>query len=235
MAVPVPTRALVWCGAVAGPVFTAGFLLAGSLRPGYDPMRHPISSLALTGAGWSQTANFLLTGLLLLAFAVGVRRILSGLGGAGIKPWAVGACGAGLVGAGLFPTDPVSGYPPGTPDELHYTGTGIAHDVFSMLFFLGIPVACAAFGRWFARGHRWGAAVYSLLTAAVFVAAFLIAGAGFGQTEGLVEVAGLYQRVSVATGLAWTTVLAGLLLHESGPSNRVRQENPAAGPQRSGP
>ena len=30
----------------------------------------------------------------------------------------IGAAGAGLIGAAIFPTDPVSGYLPGTPDVL---------------------------------------------------------------------------------------------------------------------
>ncbi|TDQ54241.1 DUF998 domain-containing protein [Actinorugispora endophytica] len=207
------TRGLLWCGAAAGPLFVLVFTVSGSLRPGYDQLRHPVSSLALTGTGWVQVANFLVAGALLAAFAVGVRRTPRPAGARpGIGPWLLGAGGAGLIGAGLFPTDPVSGYPPGTPHALVYTAAGAAHDGASMLFFFGIPAACAAFAVRSARGRRWGFAVYSALSAAVLPAFFLLASAGFSQTEGFVELGGLYQRISVVTGLTWTTVTAALLL-----------------------
>nr|WP_073702375.1 DUF998 domain-containing protein [Nocardiopsis sp. TSRI0078] len=63
------TRRLLWCGAVAGPLFVAVFTVAGAVRPDYLPPRHPVGSLALTGAGWAQTANFLVTGALPAALA----------------------------------------------------------------------------------------------------------------------------------------------------------------------
>lgn len=31
------------CGAVGGPLFVIAFLIQGTVRPGYDPMRHPVS------------------------------------------------------------------------------------------------------------------------------------------------------------------------------------------------
>lgn len=216
------TRGLLWCGAAAGPLFVAVFTVSGALRPGYDPLRHPVSSLALTPAGWTQVANFLVTGALLTAFAVGVRRALGGR--AGILPWLLGACGVGLVGAGLFPTDPVSGYPPGSPDALVYTPLGAAHDGLSMLFFLGLPLACLAFALRSARGGRWPAAVCSGLGTAVFVLFFLLASLGFAQQPGLVEVGGLYQRLSVGTGLAWTTAVALVLLRDTARSTAAPGE-----------
>jgi hypothetical protein len=38
------------------------FLLEGASAAHYNPLRHPVSSLALTPAGWLQVANFLMTG-----------------------------------------------------------------------------------------------------------------------------------------------------------------------------
>nr|WP_221308309.1 DUF998 domain-containing protein [Nocardiopsis mwathae] len=202
------------CGAAAGPIFVAAFLITGSLRPDYDQLRHPVSSLALTSAGWTQVANFLVVGTLLTAFAFGVRRAPALAGRTGFKPWLLGACGVGLIGAGLFPGDPVSGYPPGTPDELIYTPPGIAHDAFSMLFFFGLPLACMAFTLWSLRTRRRLLAAYSALTATAFVAFFLLAGMGFSQTDGYTELGGLYQRISITIGLAWTTAIALVLLPE---------------------
>jgi hypothetical protein len=70
------TKALLSCGAVAGPLFVAAFLVEGAARLGYDPLRHPVSSLVLDDHGWMQTANFGVASLLTLAFAAGLRLAL---------------------------------------------------------------------------------------------------------------------------------------------------------------
>ncbi len=70
------TKALLACGAIAGPLFVLVFLVEGATRAGYDPLRHPVSSLALGDHGWTQIANFVVAGLLTLAFAAGLRLAL---------------------------------------------------------------------------------------------------------------------------------------------------------------
>jgi hypothetical protein len=75
------TRALLACGAIAGPLFTIAWALEGATRPGYEPLRHPVSSLELGPLGWTQQANFIVAGALTLGFAVGLRRALRPLGG----------------------------------------------------------------------------------------------------------------------------------------------------------
>jgi hypothetical protein len=112
----VAIRRLLRCGTWAGPVFSATFLAEGAVREDYRPLRHPVSSLALGPRGWVQTANFALTGALCLAGAAGLR--LAGDRMAGSRPGSalVAAAGVGLIGSAAFPTDPIGGYPPGTPD-----------------------------------------------------------------------------------------------------------------------
>jgi hypothetical protein len=73
---------------------------------------------------------------------------------------------------------------------------------------VALAAACFVFGRWFAgRGER-GWAVYSAISGLVFVIAFVLASAGFGQAAGLIDLAGLLQRVAVAVGFGWLTLLA---------------------------
>ncbi|MBR8639069.1 DUF998 domain-containing protein [Streptomyces tuirus] len=98
----------------AGPLFTVAYLREDAGRADCKPFRHPVSSLALGRAGWAQTVNFLLTGLLSLLFAVGLWRTgPSSWGALLIGVWAVD-----LLGAGACRADPVRGYPAGTPDLL---------------------------------------------------------------------------------------------------------------------
>jgi Protein of unknown function (DUF998) len=207
------TKALLSCGAIAGPLFVLAFLVEGATRAGYDPLRHPVSSLALGDDGWVQSANFVVAGLLTLAFAVGLRRAFRPLGSSIWGPLLIGVWAIGLLGAGIFPTDPVSGYPPGTPDQLPgYTWHGALHDLFSLPGFAALAAACFVFGsRFAARGER-GWAVYSLFTGLAFTVAFVLASAGFGQAEGLVDLAGLLQRLAVTIGFGWLTLLAVRML-----------------------
>jgi Protein of unknown function (DUF998) len=200
--------ALLTCGVVAGPLFVVAFLLEGATRASYDPLRHPVSSLALGEHGWMQVVNFIVTGLLMLAYAVGLRRALRPGPGATWGPLLVALCAIGLIGAGVFVTDPLSGYPPGTSDRLEYTTRGALHDVFSLPVFTALPAACFVFTRRFVtRGER-GWALYSAVTGVVFIVAFLLAGTGFDQAEGLVDVAGLFQRIALTAGLGWLALLA---------------------------
>jgi hypothetical membrane protein len=210
------TKTLLACGAIAGPLFVFAFLIEGATRADYDPLRQPVSSLALGDQGWTQSANFLVTGLLMLAFTIGLRRALRPLEGPTWGSLLVGVYAIGLLGAGVFVADPMNGYPPGTPDErLHYSMHGVLHDLFSALVFLGLPAACFVFGRWFAAREKRGWATYSRVTGVVFLGAFILSSAGFGQAASLVDMAGLLQRVAVTVGFGWLTLLAVHLLRAS--------------------
>jgi hypothetical protein len=214
--------ALLACGVIGPLLFVCVFLIEGTVpavRPaGYSALRHPVSTFAIGEFGWIQVANFLLTGALLLAFAFGLRLALRRFGGGIWAPVLFGLIAVGLIGAGVFTADPVSGYPTGTPAVLEgaaRTTQGSLHDAFSALFFLGLPTACVVLGYRFARsGHRWWAG-YCIGTAVVFLTGFVLAAMGFAQNPTFVSVAGLLQRLTLITGLAWITALASYLLHRS--------------------
>jgi hypothetical protein len=209
----VKTKTLLACGIIGGPLFVLAFLVEGATRANYDPLRHPVSSLALSDSGWTQTANFIITGLLTLAFAAGLRHTLRPGKGSVWGPLLVGVWAVGLLGAGVFVTDPVSGYPPGTPDRLSRNSWhGALHDLFSLLGFVALAAACFVFGHWLAERGKRGWALYSAVSGLVFAVAFVLSSAGFAQVAGLVDLAGLLQRVAVAVGFCWLTLLAVQLL-----------------------
>ena len=212
----ITTKTLLACGVIAGPLFVIAFLVEGATRANYDTLRHPVSSLALGDSAWMQIANFIVAGLLTLAFAAGLRRVLRPGKGSTWGPLLVGVWAVGLLGAGIFVTDPVSGYPPGATDRaIQYSWHGALHDLFSLPAFVGLATACFVFGRWFAgRGER-GWAIYSAVSGVVFAAAFVLSSAGFGQAEGLVDLAGLIQRFGVTVGFSWLTLLAVNFLRSS--------------------
>jgi hypothetical protein len=202
------TRRLLRCGVAAGPLFVAVFLLEGAVRDGYRPLRHPVSSLALGPRGWVQVGNFAVAGTLFLAGAAGLARAGDRTVSSRAAPALIGAAGAGLIGAAVFATDPVSGYPPGTPDALTQPSrTGTAHNLAAVPVFVGLPAAALVSGwrSWRDGRHRFG--LYSAGTAVIMAMAMALAGAGFGQSPQLVKIGGLFQRASIVTGFTWLTAL----------------------------
>jgi len=201
---PAWTRWLLAAGALAGPLFVGTFLVAGALRAHYNPLRHPVSSLELGDHGWVQHTNFIVAGLLTLALAAGLRRALRTPAAVLVGIWALG-----LIGAGIFTTDPVSGYPPGTPDRpVHATVHGTLHDVVSLVGFVAFVAACFVVARRSARLGRRGWAVYSVLTGIVFAVALVLASIAFSQNGALTSVGGLIQRIMATAAWAWLTLLA---------------------------
>jgi hypothetical protein len=210
------TRRLLRCGVAAGPAFVTVFLLEGAVREGYRPLRHPVSSLALGSRGWIQTGNFAVAGTLFLAAAAGLARAGDAAAGSRAAPALIGAAGAGLIGSAVFTTDPVSGYPPGTPDAFAQpSAAGTAHNLGAIPVFLGLPAAALICGWRSWRAGQRGFALYSAGTAVTMLATMGLAGAGFGQSPRLVNLGGLFQRASIITGFTWLTARSAQALRRT--------------------
>jgi len=206
---PVALRLLLACGAIGSLLFIVVFLIEGATRVNYSPLRQPISSLSIGDFGWTQRTNFIITGFLLLAFALGLRRALQPSRGTVWGPILIGFVGIGLIGAGIFIADPFNGYPPGTPlvptvRSIH----GVLHDFFGIPVFVGLPSACFVFSRHFARLDERGWAVYSVLTGFAMLVAFVLTSMGLNQIPGLADFAGGFQRLLLIIGFTWITLLA---------------------------
>jgi hypothetical protein len=70
------TGAFLLCGIFTGPLFFAVAIIHALTRPGFDIRHNAISQLSLGDLGWIQITSFILTGLLAVACAIGVRRAL---------------------------------------------------------------------------------------------------------------------------------------------------------------
>jgi Protein of unknown function (DUF998) len=156
------TTRLLASGVVAGPLFLAAWLIQAFTRDGFDPTRHPLSLLSLGELGWIQIANFVVTGLLYVACAIGMWRMLhpgrSGTWG----PLLVGGLGIGLILAGSFTTDPGAGFPPGAPagapEQLSWHG--VLHEVGFVVAVVSWTAACFVLVRRFValKQRGWVAA-----------------------------------------------------------------------------
>lgn len=201
------TRVLLACGVVAGPLHIVVAFIQASSRPGFDLERHPLSLLSLGHLGWIQIANFVVTGLLFGASAIGMRRILRSGPGATWGPWLIGIFGVSLVAGGVFVADPAFGFPPGTPagapDKLSWHG--ILHAVAPVLGFLSLIVACFVFARRFAALRQTGWAAYSVATGVVVLALSVWP----NLTMNFVPL-----WIAMVVGFGWPSVIGARLIRE---------------------
>lgn len=180
------TRALLGYGMLVGPFYLAVGLLQALLRDGFDLSRHALSQLANGPWGWVQTANFTLSGLMVIAAAIGARRVL-GRPGRSVS-LALGAYGGGMLAAAVFPADASLGFPPGTPE--------------------GYPTTLSTAG---AMHFVAGAFTFAALAASGFLAARVMAKRQATALARLSFVAGLVVAIGFFGGVAISSLPSGIL------------------------
>jgi hypothetical protein len=93
-----------WAGIIGPVLFTAAFLAQGPFRRGeYDPLAEPVSALQTGPTGWIQQLNFIVFGLLTIAFAIGLNRGLRPTRTGTVGPVLLFVSGIGLLHAAIFP------------------------------------------------------------------------------------------------------------------------------------
>ncbi|WP_433734375.1 DUF998 domain-containing protein [Nocardia sp. CA-129566] len=159
------TRALLGCAIAVGPLFVLVVLLQAGTRRGFDLGRHPISLLSLGSLGWIQIANFVVSGAVFAASAVGLRQELRNTWGGAVIPFAVAALGVGSIIAGVFVTDPGAGFPPGAPDGApeRMSWHGLLHEVGFVVAQLGWLVFVIAMIRRSTAKWPWITALVAVL------------------------------------------------------------------------
>jgi hypothetical protein len=202
------TTVLLACGVLAGPLFVGVAVGQVLLRDGFDLTRHPLSLLSRGELGWIQITNFVVAGLLSIAFAAGMRIVLHPGRGGTWGPLLVAVFGAGLVLGGVFVTDPSLGFPPGAPEGMlhQYSWQATVHNIAPGISLDALILACLVFVRGFAGLRNWRWVTFSAATAgAVLVLSWW---------PGL---DGISIRLATALALAftWITALAARLLTET--------------------
>ena len=198
------TRALLLAGAIAGPLYLVVGLIEAFTRPGFDIRRHDLSLLANGDLGWIHVTLLIVSGLLVIAGAVGMSRALASGPGRTSGPLLLGVYGIGLIGAGFFSADPALGFPRGTPaDTRSISWHGLMHFVSGGVGFLSLIAGCFVLGRRFAGGGEGGWAAYSVVTGVVFFLSFvgIAAGSGNGWT-----ILGFW--IGVVLAWSWITAMA---------------------------
>ena len=194
---------------IAGPiVFTLGFLAQEQFRRGeYHPISQVVSALDAGDNGWIQQLNFVVLGVLTMAFAVGLHRGLAPSRAGIVGPAALFVSGAACVLAAFFPLrDDAAG-------QVYDRG---GHQVAGTLFFASSSVAQVALSRRCAADPRWRQLSGWILVAGVLaVLSFPLMGVFVIPDEApLHDWAGLAQRLIVLLLLFPTRIaLAVRLAH----------------------
>jgi hypothetical protein len=207
------TKALLLCGTIACPLFMLAVILEGAIRTDYSSFRYPLSSLSIGDLGWMQMSNFIVAGILLFVFSIGLKQIFNSSKRKFRGPLLISLVGIGLIGAGIFSTDPIYGYPKSKPLILaQFTIHGHLHDAFSILVFICLPAACFVFRKRFISTGENVWAKYSIISGFAFIVIFILTSMGFKQLPWFVDFAGLFQRICLTIGWTWVTLLALHLL-----------------------
>ncbi|WP_421733024.1 DUF998 domain-containing protein [Cellulomonas sp.] len=194
------TRSLLGYGVLAGPFYVVVSLTQALTRDGFDLTRHAWSTLANGALGWVQVANLILTGLMVIAFAVGLRRSLVSGPGYRWVPRLVAVFGIGFVLAGVFRADPQDGFPVGSSAPTVPSTHGMLHLLTSGLGFVALAVAMVVVARRFASQGRPLGAVLSAAAAAALLGGFALIASVPGTVGVLSFTAGIL--------LTWTWVSA---------------------------
>lgn len=210
---PVAIKPLLACGAIGPLLNIVVLLILGATRPGYNAWLMPDSSLELGEGGWIQIANYIICGVLLLGFAIGLRRVLHTGRGSTWGPILLGLVGLSFIGIGVFVTDPVLGYPPGASRTSTIPGT--LHNLLGQLQFIALAAACFVLARREAadpasRGWAW----YAVATGLLVVAADLVFVLAFKLVDG--SPVGLIARIGIIGSGCWVALLAIRLLRKQG-------------------
>lgn len=201
------TRSLLGWGVVAGPFYVVVSLVQALTREGFDLTRHQWSLLENGDLGWLQVGNFALTGVMLVAYAVGLRRALAAGRAARWAPVLTAVFGAALVAAGVFRADPALGFPVGTPEGPGAVSShGVVHFAAAGVGFVAIAASCFPLARRFSSTDERGLAAFSRITGVVFLGGFLCVASGAGSVA-----ANLLFTAAVVLVFTWVAVTAAHL------------------------
>jgi hypothetical membrane protein len=200
------TAPLAWAGIVGPVMFTATFVGQEIFRTSeYNPLAETVSALEAGPNGWVQQVNFVIFGLLTIAFAVGLhvglRRTRFGL----LGPALLLTSGIGLLLAAGFPL---------REDAAGVTYDPGGHMLAGLTFFSTSAVGLVVVSFRLARDPRWrNIARYPLVAGVASLVGFFAMGAlVLPDGAPLHEWAGLAQRAIILLLLFPCRVILSLRL-----------------------
>ena len=200
---------LAWAGIIGPVLFSATFIVQEVFRSGeYNPLAETVSALEAGPNGWVQQLNFVVFGLLTIAFALGLHL--------GPRPTRLGLVGPGLLllsGIGLL----LAAALPLKQDAAGVTYDPGGHAIAGLTFFLTSALGLIVLSRRLARDPGWrDLAIYSLAAGVIALLGFVAMGAlVLPDAAPLHDWAGLAQRVLILLVLFPCRVVLSLRLRRA--------------------
>lgn len=184
-------------------VFTASFLLNGWLRrDGYNWLHNYVSDLSYYPFGWIQITSFLIIGIGLFVFTLGVFRERISTAGS-ILLFIIAAF---YFLSGPFITDPMD-----TPRS-EMTTHGMVHGILGAMVFTLSPITALVFGLRFRKLENYiKLSTWSFIACGIMLVTVALMRLSTNAESSLQPIAGLIQRISLMTFYAWIIGFACLL------------------------
>jgi hypothetical protein len=197
-------RLSAWAGILAPIIFVGVFTVEGGLRGGYDPMRMYISALSLGNRGWIQISNFIVLGLLLFIFTLGLSiEFQTG------KASRAGIIAFYIISALFFISGPFVMDPAETPTQ-QMSAHGLIHGLSGGIVFLLMPIIIFIFLRHFLSDIKWRSfRTWTLILGiieAIGVIVFTYASKIPVEQNAYINLLGLFQRIALIPFMVWVVI-----------------------------
>ncbi len=203
-------RLLAICGILAPILVVVLSTIAGSLRPSFDPVAQFGSELGVGNdtAAILSNASFVLFGLLIFAFAIGLHMGMSGGRGSLIGPAIIGVYGLASIAGGIVHCDPGCPLLNQAPSLLQ-----AIHDTLFIIIEAAIILGPLAISTRIREDSMWQKyRMYSVVTAAASLVLFVIFESGVQFSNYLSPWRGTVELVTLVPTIIWTEVMAIRLL-----------------------
>lgn len=212
------TRQLAWAGIVGPTLFVTVFMIEGWLRPGFEPLKMYVSELSLGPRGWIQIANFVVFGLLFLAFTRGLAiEFRSGKASRG------GIILLTILAVGFLLSGPFVMDPTNTPPD-RFTVHGTVHGILGGIVFSLMPISCFLFLRRFGEDPKWRTLQWPTLGLGTIIAAAVVLLTVATKVPDIqaafTDWLGLIQRAAIVPFMLWLFIFALGLLRQNRTAQR---------------
>jgi hypothetical protein len=180
------------CSSIIGSIlFSVVYFCFGLIEPNYYVLRQPIGDLLLLPYGWIQSANYIIFGLFIGAFAVGVRKEMGSGFGVNLIPLFHLLTALGLILCGIFIHEP-------------------NHTFANLLSFVSVLISFLLFAYRFTGDLRWkGWTTFTLFSTILMILLSVV----FIYTKGRNGAyAGVFERMVIITRLVWSFIFIMRLL-----------------------
>ncbi len=194
-------RFLSLCGIAAPIIFVILLIIAGFLYEGYSHATQAVSELGGVEAQYPivQNVNFIVVGILIVAFAFGLHRGIGYGKGSRLGPILVGIFGIIMVPRVFLPCDPGCGWE---------SFTGAMHNLTGLGGFVAVCTGIILVRRRMKEDPNWQSYRGYFLITGVAALVSLVAWIAVSKAAGIDALNGVLQRVFAGIVFLWIEVVA---------------------------